>query len=302
MDIHGVVAIATRVHDAEGYNIGSASTREYRNRFWARVVGIAHHGHPVYNPTPDPQWHLKDGGGGRPQSDDVAVSMPSRQFWDCIPQAGGDGYRFEASGEQGPLPPEQNVYPPPVPAGGGVVTPPVVSNVWTPAHEVLRLGMFGRSAREIAEQLAFTFPAEHWGEKRTQTGTASPDTIGRLVEGRLYGVRVMNGVKEWGFLDDQVHLPVAPVNHLGVPPVVAPPVEPPPVVVPPAVPSDLEARLTAIEQALAGLATKADITSLGVVVSSLRQDVLDTVRGQSYDIDASAGYFGRVRGTITPKP
>jgi hypothetical protein len=129
MNIDELVAMAKRIHDAEGYNLGASSTRDYRNQFWARVIGCAHHGHPVYNPTPDPQWHLKNGGGGRPQTDDVATSMPSRAYWDCIANVGADNYRFTASGHAEPLPSNQEVYGPPVPEGHtgsnpGPVEPP----------------------------------------------------------------------------------------------------------------------------------------------------------------------------------
>ena len=114
-----ITALAQRVHDAEGWSLGASSTREYRNEFWARVVGIVHHGHAGYGVAPDPQWHLKDGGGGRPQTDDVAVRMPDRHFWDFIGGVGADGYTFGASADHGPLPSDQNVYPPPVPAPVG---------------------------------------------------------------------------------------------------------------------------------------------------------------------------------------
>lgn len=117
MTITQLVEMAERIHDAEGHNLGANSTRETRNAFWMRVVGCAHWGHPVYNPTPDPRWHVKDGGGGRPMSDDVAVLMPSREAWDCIPGAGANGYRFEAD-HIGVLPAVQNVYPPTRPSGG----------------------------------------------------------------------------------------------------------------------------------------------------------------------------------------
>lgn len=122
MDINGVISIAQRIHDAEGVDLGRSSTREQRNEFWARVIGCVYHGHPVYNPNPDKQWHLKNGGGGRPQSDDVTVSMPSRAYWDCIPNAGANGYYFEA-GSGGTLPANQEVYAPPVPSGGGSTKP-----------------------------------------------------------------------------------------------------------------------------------------------------------------------------------
>jgi hypothetical protein len=119
VNINQLVTMAQRIHDVEGYNLGTASTREYRNAFWARVIGCAYHGHPVYNPTPDTQWHLKNGGNGRPQTDDVATSMPSRAYWDCIGGVGLDGYSFGAQGHAEPLPLDQNVYAPPVPAGAG---------------------------------------------------------------------------------------------------------------------------------------------------------------------------------------
>jgi hypothetical protein len=117
-----VAEIAKTVHDAERWNLGASSTRETRNEFWARVIGIVHWGHPVYNPTPDPSWCLKDGGGGRPQTDDVATKCATREYWDCIGGVGANGYenQFRCNGHSDRLPAVQNVYPPPKPAGGGV--------------------------------------------------------------------------------------------------------------------------------------------------------------------------------------
>ncbi len=119
LSIEQVVVIARRVHDAEGWNLGGLSSREYRNRFWERVVGIVHFGHELYNLTADPRWHVKDAGGGRPMSDDVVVLMPSREYWDCIPGAGADGYSFRASPD-GILPSDQRVYAPRRPEAGAV--------------------------------------------------------------------------------------------------------------------------------------------------------------------------------------
>ena len=121
MTIHDLVRLAEAVHNREGYNLGSSSTREYRNAFWARVLGCVHHGHPIYNPAPDPRWHLKREPGG-PQSDDVAAFLPSRDAWDCIPGAGADGYRFEAD-YLGVLQPQQVIYVPPIPVDAGVPDP-----------------------------------------------------------------------------------------------------------------------------------------------------------------------------------
>jgi hypothetical protein len=116
-----IAQIAQAVHDAERWSLGASSTRQTRNEFWSRIIGIVHFGHPVYNSTPDPSWCLKDGGGGRPQTDDVATKCATREFWDCIGGVGADGYRFGCSGHGAErLPAVQNVYPPPRPAGGGV--------------------------------------------------------------------------------------------------------------------------------------------------------------------------------------
>lgn len=129
LNIQQVLAIVKRIHDEEGYDLGnggSGEARAYRNAFWARAIGCCHHGHPVYNPgNADSQWCIKDAGGGRPQSDDVtSIGTPSpgstyqpRDSWDCIPGSGLPGYHFEAN-YIGALPPEQNIYDPPVPAGG----------------------------------------------------------------------------------------------------------------------------------------------------------------------------------------
>ena len=111
MNIEDLVDMAEWIHNDEGYNLGASSRRDERNAFWMRVVGCAYWGHPVYNAVPDPQWHVKDGGGGRPMSDDVAVSLPSIQAWDCIRGAGAAGYRFEADAI-GVLPADQHVYAP----------------------------------------------------------------------------------------------------------------------------------------------------------------------------------------------
>ena len=111
MTIEELVEMAAWIHDDEGYDLGASSTRDERNLFWSRTIGCAYWGHPVYNPIPDPQWHLQDGGGGRPQSDDVAVSQPTREAYDCITGSGADHYRFEAVAI-GVLPADQHVYPP----------------------------------------------------------------------------------------------------------------------------------------------------------------------------------------------
>ncbi len=123
MTIDQLVDMAERIHNTEHVNLGTSSTRDQRNAFWARVIGCAYWGHPVYNATPDRQWHLKRASSDRPQTDDVATSLPTRNHWDCIPGAGADGYSFNAS-FHGALPNDQIVYAPPKPDDSGVEPEP----------------------------------------------------------------------------------------------------------------------------------------------------------------------------------
>jgi hypothetical protein len=107
------LSIIKMIHDLEGWNLGSRSARQERISFLWRAVAVLHYGHSRYNPKgPDSDWCVKDAGGGRPPSDDVLVRCRSREAFDLIAGAGADGYRFHID-SIGPLPSEQNVYPPP---------------------------------------------------------------------------------------------------------------------------------------------------------------------------------------------
>jgi hypothetical protein len=106
------LAIVEAVHLALGVDLGSASTREERVAFLFAAVACIHYGHPVYNPTPDPDWCVKDAGGGRPPSDDVIAKASTREAYDLITGCGADGYKFELS-YVGILPAEQNIFAPP---------------------------------------------------------------------------------------------------------------------------------------------------------------------------------------------
>jgi hypothetical protein len=132
MDISAVVRLAKRVHDAEGVNLGASSTRDQRNAFWLRAIGVVHHGHPAYNGTPDPRWVCKSAGSGRPQSDDVTVDTSTGTMYDCIPSAGADNYRFNESPHGEPFPAGQELITPPVPSGGGSTSTPVPVPTPTP--------------------------------------------------------------------------------------------------------------------------------------------------------------------------
>lgn len=110
---HEALQIIKSVHDAEGWNLGSRSSRDQRIQFLMRAAATVHYGHSRYNNKgPDSNWCIKDAGGGRPLSDDVIVRCDSRDAYDLISGAGGDGYGFHVD-PVGVLPSSQNVYPPP---------------------------------------------------------------------------------------------------------------------------------------------------------------------------------------------
>ena len=113
IDISEALSIIRGVHDGTGADLGSRSSRDSRNRFFAGAVATIHFGHSRYNSKgPDSNWCIKDGGSGRPQSDDVIVRCNSREAWDLIGGAGASGYSFHMD-YIGRLPGDQNVYAPP---------------------------------------------------------------------------------------------------------------------------------------------------------------------------------------------
>lgn len=118
--LNEALSIIVRVHNELRFNLGSSSSRQSRIDFlWAAVAAI-HYGHPRFNSAGgDPGWCVKDGGSGRPPSDDVLVACGSREAWDLIGGAGANGYSFHLD-FVGRLPGEQNVYPPPRSALGSL--------------------------------------------------------------------------------------------------------------------------------------------------------------------------------------
>ena len=108
------LGILIRVHNELGFNLGSRSTRESRIAWLWTAMAVAHYGHFRFNPGGgDRNWCVKDAGSGRPPSDDVMVRCDSREAWDTVLSAGGDGYRFHLD-YLGRLGSDQNVYPPPL--------------------------------------------------------------------------------------------------------------------------------------------------------------------------------------------
>ena len=118
ISINEAAAIIKSVHDAEGWNLGGGSSRDSRIAFIKRAVGMIHFGDGRFNRGgPDSNWCIKDAGGGRPISDDVIVRCNSRESWDLIVGAGGNGYSWHAD-YIGVLPTNQNVFLRPGPSAG----------------------------------------------------------------------------------------------------------------------------------------------------------------------------------------
>ncbi len=135
-----VYRLVQAVYTREGVDMTGRSSRDVRNRALARAVGIASFGHPAYNTTPDQNWCIKNGGPGRPQSDDVIVNCTTREAWDIASGIGGSSAVFQFA-YIGVLPSIQQVYLPPlpdVPAGYGPVlaalptSRPLLSLSWSP--------------------------------------------------------------------------------------------------------------------------------------------------------------------------
>jgi hypothetical protein len=75
-------------------------------------VSAVHYGHGKWNPRgPDTNWCIKNGGPGRPQSDDVIVRCSSRDAWDLVSGIGGNN-PFWITSYIGRLDNAQQVYPP----------------------------------------------------------------------------------------------------------------------------------------------------------------------------------------------
>lgn len=305
-----IAEIAARVITAERMNFGKSSDgdggRAQRNRDWARIAGIIHHGHQVYNPIADPRWHIKDAGGGRPQSDDVLAFKDTRMIIDFIGGAGADGFSVRAGHWEGPIGPEQNIYAPPVPEGGGVVTPvpPTPSEVWTTAHQATWDALKAKgllSPIVVAQQLNHRFPGQVWGQKRAGAGRGiSDNTIAmKLPNGRLYGVKISPFVHLWGPLETAQIMEgegAGAVNHLGDTSPVDPPVDPPaptpPVTpTPPAPTLDLKPLLDKLEAVIV-LSTEARDNAKAA------QDAVDTASKKKLRVQAKADLRGNITGTI----
>lgn len=106
------VGIIQAIYNAGGYRIGSGSSRGQRNIYIETAVAALHYGHGRWNPQgADSGWCIKNGGGGRPQSDEVLARCDSREAWDLVTGIGGPNPRWHPD-PLGRLPGNQAIYPP----------------------------------------------------------------------------------------------------------------------------------------------------------------------------------------------
>lgn len=100
------------IYTAGRWDISGRSNRDTLNLFLETAMAAIHYGHPKWNPRgPDAGWCIKNGGPGRPQSDDVIARCDTRDAWDLILSIGGPNPVWSPS-YIGRLPGGQQIYPP----------------------------------------------------------------------------------------------------------------------------------------------------------------------------------------------
>jgi hypothetical protein len=106
------VDIIIAIYTAGRYDLTNRSTREQLNLYLEIAVAALHYGHGKWNPKgPDTGWCIKNGGPGRPQSDDVIARCDTRDAWDLVGGIGGPT-PFWNPVYIGRLPSGQAIYPP----------------------------------------------------------------------------------------------------------------------------------------------------------------------------------------------
>jgi len=100
------------IYQAARWDISGRSNRDQLNLFLETAMAAVHYGHGKWNPRGgDAGWCIKNGGPGRPQSDDVIVRCDTRDAWDLVLGIGGGNPVWSPS-YIGRLPSIQQVYPP----------------------------------------------------------------------------------------------------------------------------------------------------------------------------------------------
>lgn len=100
------------IYQAARWDITGRSNRDQLNLFLETAMAAIHYGHGKWNPRGgDAGWCIKNGGPGRPQSDDVIARCDTRDAWDLVLGMGGSNPVWSPT-YLGRLPSIQQIYPP----------------------------------------------------------------------------------------------------------------------------------------------------------------------------------------------
>jgi hypothetical protein len=100
------------IYSAARWDLSGRSSRDQLNLYLEIAVAALHYGHGKWNPKgPDSGWCIKNGGPGRPQSDDVLARCDTRDAWDLVLSIGGPNPVWSPS-YIGRLPNVQQIYAP----------------------------------------------------------------------------------------------------------------------------------------------------------------------------------------------
>jgi hypothetical protein len=112
MSFNEAFDILYEIYTAGRWDLTGRSNRTQLNLYLETAMAAVHYGHGKWNPRGgDPNWCIKNGGPGRPQSDDVIARCDTRDAWDLVGGIGGPN-PFWAPSYIGRLPSIQQVYPP----------------------------------------------------------------------------------------------------------------------------------------------------------------------------------------------
>jgi hypothetical protein len=100
------------IYQAARWDLTGRSSRDQLNLYLETAMAAVHYGHGKWNPRGgDTGWCIKNGGPGRPQSDDVIARCDTRDAWDLVGGIGGPNPVWAPS-YIGKLPSIQQIYPP----------------------------------------------------------------------------------------------------------------------------------------------------------------------------------------------
>ena len=100
------------IYQAARWDLTGRSSRDQLNLYLETAMAAIHYGHGKWNPRGgDAGWCIKNGGPGRPQSDDVIARCDTRDAWDLVLGMGGSNPVWSPT-YLGRLPSIQQLYPP----------------------------------------------------------------------------------------------------------------------------------------------------------------------------------------------